>query len=421
MPATGMRLDLLCVMFATPQVHGRGRDTAIVIKGESRYGVLRRLLDDLAEGLRACGLRVFIFDTTAPEAAEHARLSALLLSGRAAFAVSLAGWGSLIMLPDGRRLWNAVDIPFLGWIGDPPYFSTNLQVSEFTRGVALLHDETYGSLLEALGPSAAPWAWLPVGGELASRPVPADARGAERPVVSMSLAPLAPLEAQLAELPTARRRVVEDVVDAAARDGGFVLHDALLQAWNGPLGEPSIAESADARLTLTRIMRLTYSLAHARRRWAMVPQLLALPVDIHGEGWDAVAADATRARLCPVLPIERMRERIARAPLLLNVNPPIVRTAHDRVLQALGAATPVLSDSTPYLESEFAAAGALATFPVGADDLGDRFATLLADPARLAEMGARAHAAIADRHTWRHRAAELLRILAASGRALAAA
>lgn len=92
-----------------------------------------------------------------------------------------------------------------------------------------------------------------------------------------------------------------------------------------------------------------------RRKSTMIAQAVKpFPVDVFGRSWEHVTASGTgRARFHGPVPSPVLDEAIAGATAMLNMNPNVELSAHDRFFVALGAGKAPISDANQFTRENF--------------------------------------------------------------------
>jgi hypothetical protein len=294
---------------------------------------------------------------------------------------------------------------------DPPQFTHERLIAGTARKLLAVHDPAYESYLRRVPELTGPRRLLTCGGRAPDAPlVPFERR--DIPVlVSMSLVPAAQLDAELAGLPDDPRRLVQQIIEATLDDADVAVHDVAFRLLQPRGVEAWFAQPARhaAQLRFAQaLMQLAYQHVHARRRLRLAPQILALPATIYGAGWEHLADGGARATIRGPVGFREVQAATARARIALNVMPPVNDAPHDRTCYAMLAGAAYVTDPNAFFRREYRLDAEIGFFGLRTRTLVDEIETLLGDLPRLASMAEAGRAATAARHTWRHRAEELI-------------
>lgn len=388
-----------------------------LFKGSSQYGAVRAHVDDLAHAFTELGFDSHIVDLEGDAGGGLTELFAFAQAGRLAFVHGMVGWGAGVVVA-GHDLYQAMGVPFVHHMQDPPYFAHDRLVAGTARKLIAVHDAAYESYLQRVPALRGPRRLLTCGGRAPDAPLlPFEQRNIDV-LVSMSVTPAAQLDAELAALPPDPRRLVRQIVEAALDSSDVVVHDVAFRL----LAPRGIEEwfaaperhSGELRFALA-LMQVAYQHVHARRRLRLAPQILALPAVIYGNGWEGLVGKKSRAQVRGPASFAEVLDATARARIALNVMPPVNDAPHDRTCYAMLAGAAYLTDPNAFFRREYRAGEEIGFYDLRTRTLADEVRTLLDDPARLAAMAEAGRAATAARHTWRHRAEELLAFVAECG------
>ncbi|MBI3446826.1 MAG: glycosyltransferase family 1 protein [Magnetospirillum sp.] len=133
-------------------------------------------------------------------------------------------------------------------------------------------------------------------------------------------------------------------------------------------------------------------------------------VIICGEGWEHLAKPGQRARFMGSTPNVVCQDLMRRTKCLFNIVPEYY-SCSERVLEAAMIGCPVVTSRSSFLEAEF---GDCLLYTHAADDLPDLMAKA-GDASAMEPRIAGASAIVRERHTWNHRAATIIDILAERG------
>jgi len=382
-----------------------------LFKGQSQYGAVRAHVDDLAEALREEGCRTLTLDYLSDDFLDQI-MHMVQQSQQVppAFVHGMLGWGSEAKA-GGRSLYDVLGCPFIHHMQDQPYFLHPRLLHPIAQHKIAVHDSAYESYLQRIPGLTPDRRILTCGGSAPPEPVlPFEVRDIDV-LISMSVTPMAELTAQLAALPYAQRRLVKAIIeevldtpDVAVHDVGFRLMAKFgIETW---YAEPD--KHAGHLLFARQVLTTAYVQIHALRRLRLAPQLLELPAIIHGSGWESIDVPSSRAVLRGPVDFREIQRLTGRSRIALNVMPPVNDAPHDRTFYAMLAGAVYLTDPNDFFRREYWEGDEICYFDLRTTTLVDEVQTLLADSVKLTEIAAAGCATTAERHTWRHRARELL-------------
>ena len=147
-------------------------------------------------------------------------------------------------------------------------------------------------------------------------------------------------------------------------------------------------------------------------RKKVVDALLArqIPAKAVGEGWYKYHAKEERFFTSEkAVTFALSFQRIARAPLLLNVTPFFPQGMHDRVVAGMANRTVVMTEENDYLRGAFGDQRELCFYDLtDMTSMCERAEALLGDTLMRREIEERAYRIFLQGHTWRHRALTIL-------------
>lgn len=384
----------------------------MLFKGRSQYDTVRCLTDDFAAGFREAGYAVTVMDLEQGTTESHvATLTARHAAGDLRFTFGFYGWGRNLGERDGRNWADQTGVPYVIHLIDPPY-AMHARLVGVANQVVLTHDASFLSYLEAhpeiggtfgvVGPGApTPTADAPV---VAGRRAPA--------ILAMTVHDMRERERELDTFPPMLQKLIRHLVDAALADEHASMHDAAFEIVRpfGWLEAPSIyyRELGVLRLAL----RFAYDQAHAARRSRLAPALLALPLTIAGTGWEQFQVPQRRARLLGPISFREVDAHLGRASATINIMPPWPNALHDRVLYGMAAGTHVVTTGNRALSDAFVAGRDFTALPLDGGGLAELVARLRHDVDARETVAAAGRTAVAQAHTWAHRAREVAAVVA---------
>lgn len=135
-----------------------------------------------------------------------------------------------------------------------------------------------------------------------------------------------------------------------------------------------------------------------------------IPVKVIGEGWEKYKSPIEKLFTRePSVTFSLSFEKIAQEEVLLNVSPIFNRGMHDRVPAGMANRTAVLTDENPYLKKTLVRGENISFFSLERlETLAQQAELLLTDEALRRSIQERGYEEFAKKHTWRHRAEQIL-------------
>jgi hypothetical protein len=237
-------------------------------------------------------------------------------------------------------------------------------------------------------------------------------------LISMSVGSLASLSADATALPTATRRLVDELAARGLADRETSIHDHAFALWRERRwpdpGDP--ATPARPQQLFIGATNLAYLKVHAVRRLQLAPALLKLPAVIMGNGWEGCSTPGARATIRGAADFREVQSLSTRARIVLNVMPPVVDAPHDRTFYAMLAGAAYATDTNPFFRREFVDGESILVFDPDPRTLADQVMAWVEQPDLVARVAAAGQRRVREAHTWRHRAQELIAATVPAGR-----
>lgn len=332
--------------------------------GQNANGILEWWTRELLRRLGQYGLAGHLIDVLAPD--WQRAMGDALATGAPQFCFSFQGIG-LSLAIDGQNLWDRLNVPFISSMGDAPYHAPALHTACSRRQVFLYSCQDFldtyrtrvpGQALASLGAfgvpenplaDATPWARRQHGIVFVKTGIdPAHF------VRSWSSAP-----AKLRTILHESAAAVLSGEDSAAADLCARCFDANGVHWG------------DRREVFLRVCSEVDFYARAVRAERMVQALMPHDALIFGD-WRHLDTSDARAQFRGTIPASDLHALYAETKVLVNTSPTVRRGVHDRIMGGLLSRCIVLSDTTPWLDSEFRDCPAYVGIDIDAPDHGDQ-------------------------------------------------
>lgn len=369
------------------------------------YSVFARAL---ARELTALGHEAVVSDQTGQVVDGRASVEALVRdlerTGCEAV-VSFSSYFGNVTLADGRSLFDAAGVRFLGWQLDHPIYAPQSLARALHGRFAVYANESHRRFAQALGLPGRGTVLL-AGGEAPAAAL-RDPGEREWPILVAATFNGEPQALWAAMEDSPGKRLLEGVV-------GRLLDDreaSLLDAFEGTVAalglEARLGEDPDFDDQMIAFLRepLTFVRHLDRVRTLRAIVEAGLPVTICGGDWRGyLGARANVTYLDQRIDFPDMPAFYGRARIVLNLN--AGNGACERAIQAALAGAAVVSDDSATLRAAFGA-GEIAWFHHARPDEAVAQLADLLESGRGEAMAARAHATALGSALWRHRAAAI--------------
>jgi len=378
-----------------PPLHGGDVPGKVLILrwGGSAYDSLGGLLELTGRELAADGFE---------------RLGAEVARGGYAFALTMSGIGTDFRMPDGRLLWEAVQVPMFNWCCDHPcYFPTRhvIRSSYLLHGYVFPDHADYN--IRHLNPNGAAYAvhmGIPPRGIFGDVPLPLASRNG-RIVFSKSGKNTNEIE----EAWRRRMPLVRDILFEAAETLFHRNTADFLPGLQQAAERRGLHLSGNSDLAIALLLDLD-AYVRFRRAEMLVRTLLRYPVDVYGRGWDHIGWDGASARLLGPAPWADMLRQLPQYLGCLSMNPLVDLSTHDRVFFALAAGVPASSDSNEFSRSHMPEMEPYA-FAFTRERIEQAIDALLSDPQAALERSEATWQTLSERFSMRYSARQIVQFI----------
>ncbi len=198
-----------------------------------------------------------------------------------------------------------------------------------------------------------------------------------------------------------------DIAHTLILNPAMTLEDAVKDGFESiGLGEESaFAKRMAAASEIDRYVRNFY-----RRKIIGAIADAGIEIDVYGNGWDGLdILNKGNLKIHPALDYRQSLEVMADSKISLNIMPWFKRGSHERVFSSMLCGALALSDESTYLREECEDGKTIAFYSLkDLDALTGRIETLLSNEKMAAEIAANGYELASKKHTWAHRAREIL-------------
>ncbi len=375
----------------------------LILKGQSRYDVLRIFSDTMASAFKKLGNDVEIFDGTVEDVTaqlQHTKLQYYDL------VFSFNG----IMVDSCDIILNNPDTLFWSFLVDHPYYHhIRLRVPHKNHIVSCI-DHTHVQYLKQYYPNIKASYFMPHGGNVPSTPLK-DYNDRKYNVVFLgSYSDTQPLETSISQLPDLVKMIVNEVIKN------------YYSIWTEPLENLYQYEFKKYQLDLSKeelsafLNEISYVDEYIRaiNRELILNTLTAngIVVDVFGANWEHYECpNPENLRIHGHLGYTEALEVMCNSKLVLNPLPLFTNGSHERVFTSMLCGAVCVSEQNMYLSKEFTDGENIAFFQMqNLLQLPKIIQALLDHPSEAASIAEKGHALAAEHHTWEKRAEDLLEI-----------
>ena len=383
---------------------------AALIKGQSRYGLLRCFVDDVAEAITARGDEAVVVDLTEfPIEDLGAHLKAL---GPVDLVLSF-NICSDYRDAKGRTIFEITGAPHVTHFVDHPlHHLDRLNATPRDAAVLFVDHSHVRAIPKLFGPDRFAYAgFCPHGALGEPAPLPADAAQfcAERPIALLFAGTYyQPGPSLLDQFPDHVKALFGAAIEAASTEDWLPALDALDIALVAFGMDPDGA-SSDEREGITALRRLAYIIddrVRVGRRQRLLEEAAAagLPLTLVGENYGGELVRRPNVDYRGLVPTDEIPLLMRQSRMVLSANANFGEGSHERPLTAMLAGAAAASDFSTFYDDEFDSGTEIVLFRWSklSADL-EALKALLADPAALFGVAQAGREAVAARHRWRHR------------------
>jgi hypothetical protein len=369
-----------------------------ILKGTSNNDVLRIFADQLADGFRAIGREVEVFDLNIGEVLSDIFIH--LRSGRFSAAISFNGLLADLVDDQQQSLLNKLDIPFVSWLVDhPAYHFPRMQPSYAQRWTVCAHPD-HQAFLDA----------AQIGGQK---------------VLALSAAPVQSVEA----MPFEDRPYSvlfagswmgkpdpfwENIGDSFTRD---IISESIERLESDPSAAvyKAVADSIQAKgitfntdRNIAKVLLNTLSYVRKLDRIRLFEALARsdLPLNVVGDGWESLGKHRAGLKYLPPRGMNSIVDLYARSRFVINVN--AGNGASERSFNAAAYGACVISDTNPLLAKAFEGDQEIAFFDRCDPETAVTAIQSLHETGKASLMATAGMNKATQEQTWAHRAALLL-------------
>jgi hypothetical protein len=383
-----------------------------LIKGQSRYGLLRCFVDDVAQGLLARGDEAVVLDLTQFALEDLGTRLKALGPVDLVFSFNIC---SDYRDAKGRTIFEITGAPHVTHFVDHPlHHLDRLNATPRDAAVLFVDRSHVRAIPKLFGPDRFAYAgFCPHGALGEPAPVPTDAAQfcAERPIEALFAGTYyLPDASLLDQFPDHVKALFGAAIEAASAADWLPALDALDQALAAFGMNPDDAGlSREEREGIAALRNLAYIIddrVRVGRRLRLLEEAAAagLPLTLVGENYGGDLVRRPNVGYRGPVRTDEISLLMRQSRMVLNANANFGDGSHERPLTAMLAGAAAASDFSTFYDDEFDNGAEIILFrwsKLGADL--EAIKALLADPEVLFEVAQAGQEAVAARHRWRHR------------------
>jgi hypothetical protein len=372
-----------------------------ILKGTSNHDVLRIFADQLADGFRAIGREVEVFDLNIGEVLSDIFIH--LRSGRFSAAISFNGLLGDLVDDQQRSLLNKLDIPFVSWLVDhPAYHFPRMQPSYAHRWTVCAHPD-HLDFMQAAAIGGQKYLALSAAPVLSAEPMPYEHRPHTALFAGSWMGQPEPFWKNISD-PFARK-VVTETIERLKDDPSAAVYRSVCNVIQGK----GMTFHTDRSIAQVLLNILTYVRKMDRIRLFEALARSELPVTVVGDGWQQLGKKRTGLQYLPGRGMNALIELYAQSRFVVSVN--AGNGANERSFNAAACGACVISDTNPLLTKAFETDREIAFFNRCDPETAVTAVQSLHETGKAALMATAAMKKVQQSQTWAHRAAELLSYL----------
>ncbi|MCP5103110.1 MAG: glycosyltransferase family 1 protein [bacterium] len=379
--------------------------------GGSQYDLLFSFTDNLSSAVRRLGHEAVVIDLVRDPRWLQKITGAF---SRPCTAFGFNGIGFELRTPDGRSLYDALKIPFIAALVDHPIYHMDVIKKDIRDVTVACVDHTHIRFIREQLEGCRPAFFLPHAGTPVSPAIPAEdgsEGNAERDIdvlFSGSIEDPDKWRRKWKSFPPVVAQLCDEIAETALADASLSLEEitaAGLRARGMAADQKIFLELLPGLMSIDRFIR-------AHRRVTCLKKLSDSGIHLHIYG-SVIEKSPLKVKENIVfhgpVSFSEVLSVMARSKIVLNTLPYFPEGSHERVFSAMLNGALCISDSNRYLAKEFNAGKEILFYSwQQLDDLPGMVREMLTDNNRRLSIAAAGREKVKDRHTWKHRAGELL-------------
>lgn len=378
----------------------------LYVIGKSQYDSTAMFMLEMAEQMQAAGWQVDLLDGRSQDGYEQQREKVIQSKYDVIFTVN-----GMLLEEDsvlGRELLQREDVIYCTYLMDHPLIHYQRLRGSYPTVFVLSPDRCHVAYTDQYLSNIWGTAFLPHAGcRYSGESLPYQNRAIDLSFMGSYLPP-EQIRAQFKQYPEEMCLLLETTADILVREPERTLENAVLACfaqYGLTLQDSEIpAVLAEFRI-VDRYIRSYY-------RDAVIRTLVdaGICVDVYGDGWEQFVTEAENGlRIHPAVSYEESLAVTADSKIALNIMPWFKDGSHDRVFTAMLNGAICLTDGSAYLEEELRETENVYFYSLkGLKYLPAKIRRILSDPERGAAVAAAGRKLAQEKHTWAHRAEEVM-------------
>lgn len=377
----------------------------LVLKGQSRYDVLRIFCDTMVSAMKNRNVIVDILDAAAEDVASQIQFTKMQN-------YDLVLCFNAILIDNCKIFLNNPDTLFWSFLVDHPYYHHLRLLEPHNNHIISCIDNAHVQYAKQYYPNLKGCYYMPHGGNLPAC-TPKNFEDREYNVVLMgSYSNTKPLEDTMNQFPDLVKMVVNNVMKNHFNNCSEPLENLFSYEFNKYQLNLTKAEFAGIMNELVCVDQYL----RAINRELILNTLTSnnITVDVFGSGWEHYACpNPENLRIHGQIGYTEVLETMCNSKIVLNPLPLFTNGSHERVFTSMLCGAVCVSEKNIYLEKEFTDNENIAFFSMNnLNHLPGTIDTLLSNPDKAQQIAANGLTLATKQHTWANRAEAILNILA---------
>lgn len=388
------------------EVSYTGIQRLLVYKGISQYNALRFFADEMVREWRNMGIKVDVVGVDLQNVEQE--LDAVMgQSYDAIFAMN--GVLSDLAMADGTLVQNTFQAPYYAYYVDHPYFNHGRVLQPIKEYYAICVEETFANYMRDYYPNLKSVYVMPqagMEGSMSRKPFK------ERSIPLVFLGTYRGYEgvrSEIAKEKGALRGIMECMIKLGTENPSLTLE----QLFSLTLGQFGISLSKTEFANILSQCKPvdTYLRAYYRENAVKVIVEAGISIEVYGNGWEQMECGNRELLHChPPIDYREFLDVLADAKFVLNVLPWAKAGFHDRIACTMLNGAVSISDESTYLKKELQDGREIVLYSLNElSCLPERIRYYMEQEEEAECIAAAGYAYAKQKHTWKHRAKQVLK------------
>lgn len=378
----------------------------LYVIGASQYDSTALFMMEMAKRMQEAGWQVDLLDGRMEEGYERRREQVIQKQYDVIFTIN-----GMLLEEDsvlGKALLQPEEVIYCTYLMDHPLIHYQRLCTSYPAVFVLSPDRNHVAYTDRYLSNIWGTAFLPHAGcQYSGGGLPYQDRSIDLSFLGSYLSP-DQVRMQFKQYPEEMCLLLETTADILVREPERTLEDAVLACF----AQYGITLQDEEMPAILAEFRIVDRYIRSYYRDAVIRTLVdaGICVDVYGDGWEQFVTEAgDHLRIHPAVSYEESLAVTADSKIALNIMPWFKDGSHDRVFTAMLNGTLCLTDGSTYLEEELRETENVYFYSLkGLKYLPAKIRRILADPEQSAAVAAAGRELAQERHTWAHRAEEVM-------------